>query len=212
MNKKSINVLLLVEDNPGDVRLVREMFHEQGLHNTVMTQVESIGEAEKHLASNTSPDIILLDLGLADTQGLESIRRARAAAPLVPVVVLTSLDDDSMAALALQEGVQDYLIKGQIDARGLFRTMRYAVERKGMEVALFAERELAQVTLNSIGDAIMCTGALGNITFLNPVAERMTGWSREEAAGKPMAEVFRILEATNRKTTPDPMAIAVRLD
>jgi diguanylate cyclase (GGDEF)-like protein/PAS domain S-box-containing protein len=212
MNKESIKVLLLVEDNPADVRLLREMFREQGLHNTVLTRVETIGEAERHLAESAAPDIILLDLGLADAQGVESIRRARAAAPRVPLVVLTALDDDSMAALALQEGVQGYLIKGQIDARGLFRTMRYAVERKNMEVALFAERELAQVTLNSIGDAIICTGALGNITFLNPVAERMTGWSREKAAGKPMAEVFQILEATSRKTSPDPMEIAVRQD
>jgi len=212
MNKESIKVLLLVEDNPGDVRLLHEMFHEQGSHNIVLTRVETIGEAEEHLAGSAAPDIILLDLGLADAQGLESIRRTRAAAPRVPLVVLTGLDDDSMAALALQEGVQDYLIKGQIDARGLFRTMRYAVERKNMEIALFAERELAQVTLNSIGDAIICTDVLGNITFLNPVAERMTGWSREEAAGKPMAEVFRIMEATSRKTIPNPMEVAVRQD
>jgi CheY-like chemotaxis protein len=63
MNKRSINVLLLVEDKPADVRLLREMFHEQGSHNTELTHVESIGEAEKHLAASAPPDIILLDLG-----------------------------------------------------------------------------------------------------------------------------------------------------
>jgi diguanylate cyclase (GGDEF)-like protein/PAS domain S-box-containing protein len=208
MNKKSIRVLLLVEDNPADVRLLREMFREQISHNTELTQVETMGEAEKHLAEG-AVDIILLDLGLPDAQGLEAIRRARAVAPGVPLVVLTALDDESLASRALQEGVQDYLIKGQIDARGLLRALRYAVERKNMQEALFDEKERAQVTLNSIGDAVICTDVLGNITFLNPVAQRMTGWSQGEAAGRPMAEVFRILGATSRETSPNPMEMAL---
>jgi diguanylate cyclase (GGDEF)-like protein/PAS domain S-box-containing protein len=209
MNKKSIKVLLLVEDNPADVRLLREMFHEQSSHRTEVTQVETMGQAEKHLAGG-AVDIILLDLGLPDAQGLESIRRTRAVAPRVPLVVLTALDDESMAAQALQEGVQDYLIKGQIDARGLLRALRHAVERKSMQEELFQEKERAQVTLNSIGDAVICTDILGNITFLNLVAVRMTGWSRDEAAGRPMAEVFRVLDGTSRKVTPNPMEMAVR--
>ena len=167
-----------------------------------------MSDAERHLAER-AVDIILLDLGLPDAQGLEAVRRARAAAPRVPLVVLTGLDDESLAAQALQEGAQDYLIKGQIDARGLLRALRYAVERKSMEEALFVEKERAQVTLNSIGDAVICTDISGNITFLNLVAEKMTGWSRQEAAGRPMAEVFRILDATSRETTPNPMEMAV---
>src|SRR3984957_11683326 len=208
MNKKSIRVLLLVEDNPADVRLLREMFREQSSHNTELTQVGTMGEAEKHLAEGVV-DIILLDLGLPDAQGLEAIRRARAVAAGVPLVVLTALDDESLASRALQEGVQDYLIKGQIDARGLLRALRYAVERKNMQEALFDEKERAQVTLNSIGDAVICTDVLGNITFLNPVAERMTGWSQGEAAGRPMAEVFRILGVATQETCPNPTEMAL---
>ena len=102
--------------------------------------------------------------------------------PRVPLVVLTGLDDESLAAQALQEGAQDYLVKGQIDTRGLVRALRYAIERKAMEEALFVEKERAQVTLNCIGDAVACTDISGNITFLNLVAEKMTGWSRQEAA------------------------------
>ena len=117
-------------------------------------------------------DIILLDLGLPDAQGLEAVRRAHAAAPRVPLVVLTGLDDESLAAQALQEGAQDYLIKGQIETRGLLRALRYAIERKIMEEALFVEKERAQVTLNCIGDAVVCTDISGNITFLNLVARK----------------------------------------
>src|SRR6202140_5073263 len=169
MTKKSIKILLLVEDNPGDARLMHEMFSKQGSYNTECTHVGSMGEAEKVLSERTF-DIILLDLGLPDTQGLGAVRRAHAAAPRLPLVVLTGLDDESLAAQALQEGAQDYLIKGQIDTRALFRALRYAVERKTMEEALFVEKERAQVTLNSIGDAVICTDISGNVTFLNPVA------------------------------------------
>jgi diguanylate cyclase (GGDEF)-like protein/PAS domain S-box-containing protein len=208
MRKKAIRILLLVEDNPGDARLLREMFNEQGLHHTELTHAECMSDAEKHLAGSPF-DIILLDLGLPDAQGLGAVRRAHRAAPRVPLVVLTNLDDESMASQAMQEGAQDYLIKGQIDARGLLRALRYAVERKITEEALFVEKERAQVTLNSIGDAVICTDISGSITFLNFVAEKMTGWPRKEAAGRPIAEVLRILDDASREATPDPMEMAV---
>jgi diguanylate cyclase (GGDEF)-like protein/PAS domain S-box-containing protein len=208
MISKALKLLLLVEDNPGDARLLREMLNEAGAHKTEMTQVESMGEAERHLAAALF-DIILLDLGLPDAQGLEAVRRARAIAPRVPLVVLTGLDDETLAARALQEGAQDYLIKGQIETRGLLRALRYAVERKGMEEALFVVKERAQVTLNCIGDAVVCTDIEGNITFLNLVAEKMTGWPWEEAVGRPMGEVFRIQDAVTREPSPNPLDVAV---
>jgi diguanylate cyclase (GGDEF)-like protein/PAS domain S-box-containing protein len=208
MSKKSIKILLLVEDNPGDARLLREMLSEQSSHNIELTHVECMSEAERHLAERVF-DIILLDLGLPDAQGLGAVRRAHAAAPRVPLVVLTGLDDDSLATQSLREGAQDYLIKGQIETRGLLRALRYAIERKIMEEALFVEKERAQVTLNSIGDAVVCTNISGKITFLNLIAEKMTGWSCQEAATRPMAEVLRILDATSHETTPNPMEMAV---
>jgi diguanylate cyclase (GGDEF)-like protein/PAS domain S-box-containing protein len=206
MSKKPIKVLLLVEDNPGDAHLLREMLNEQGSQYTELTHVERMSDAEKHLAEH-EVDIILIDLGLPDADGLAAVRRAHAAAPRVPLVVLTGLDDESLAAQALQEGAQDYLIKGQIEARGLLRALRYAVERKNMEEALFGEKERAQVTLNSIGDAVACTDISGNISFLNLVAEKMSGWTWQEAAGRPMPEVLRILDASSREIVANPMDV-----
>jgi DNA-binding response OmpR family regulator len=164
MRKESITRLLLVEDNLGDARLLREMFNEQGVHNTEVTHVERLSEAEKHLSEH-AVDVILLDLGLPDAQGLAAVRRARAAALRIPLVVLTGLDDESLATQALQEGAQDFLVKGQIETRGLLRALRYAIERKTAEEALFEEKERAEVTLNSIGDAVACTDISGNISF-----------------------------------------------
>ena len=210
MTIKSMKILLLVEDNPGDARLLREMLNE-GRRDTEMTHVARLSEAEEHLEAN-HVDIILLDLGLPDAHGLSAVRRAHSVAPRIPLVVLTGMDDELLAAQALQEGAQDYLIKGQIEARGLMRALRYAVERKAMEEALFVEKERAQVTLNCIGDAVACTDSSGKITFLNLVAEKMTGWSLSEASGLPMAEVLRILDAASREAAPNPMEMAVDLN
>jgi CheY-like chemotaxis protein len=137
MSQKEIRSVLLIEDNPGDARLLLEMLKDEGQRQTELTHVESMSEAEKHLAAH-SVDIILLDQGLPDAQGLEAVRRAHAAAPHIPLVVLTGLDDESLAVQALQEGAEDYLVKGEIETRGLLRAMRYAIERNGIEGALFA--------------------------------------------------------------------------
>ena len=167
MIRKALKLLLLVEDNPGDARLLREMLNEAGAHKTELTQAESMSEAEKRLVERLF-DIVLIDLGLPDAQGLEAVRRARAVAPRVPLVVLTGLDDESLATQALQEGAQDYLIKGQIEKRGLLRALRYAIERKTMEDALFVVKERAQVTLNCIGDAVVCTDISGKSRPIPP--------------------------------------------
>lgn len=140
---KSITRLLLVEDIPGDSHLLRKMFNEQGSHNTQLTHVKCMSEAETHLAEH-AVDIILLDLGLSDAHGSGAVQRAHAAAPDVPLVVLTGLDDKSLAVQALQQGAQDYLIRGQIETRGLLRALRYAIERKTMErIAMATARQMA---------------------------------------------------------------------
>lgn len=210
MNEKTIKVLL-VEDNPGDARLLSEMLRESATCNYDLTLQESMKKAVAHLVMNMM-DLVLLDLGLPDAQGLEVLRQARAAMPRAPVVVLTGLDDENMAAKALQEGAQDYLVKGQFETRDLLRTLRHAIERKIMEEALFVEKELAQVTLNSIGDAVICTDTAGNISYLNVVAERMTGWTKPEASGRPMNDVFRILDATSRTIVANPAELAINQD
>jgi signal transduction histidine kinase len=124
---------LLVEDNPGDARLLREMLKEPGAPKAELTLFGCMSDALNHLATNPA-NIILLDLGLPDADGLTAVRQMRAAAPNTPLVVLTCLDDESVAIQALQEGAQDYLIKGQIESHALLRALRYAIERQRMQV------------------------------------------------------------------------------
>jgi diguanylate cyclase (GGDEF)-like protein/PAS domain S-box-containing protein len=208
MSKRSLKVLLLVEDNLGDARLLQQMIREEGSLNAEVIHVSCMSEAEAHLAGR-AVDVILLDLGLPDAQGLTALRRAHAAAPRVPLVVLTGTDDELLAIKSLQEGAQDYLIKGEIETRGLLRALRYAIERKIMDEVLLEEKERAQITLNCIGDAVVCADTAGKITFLNLVAEKLTGWTLREAVGRPMPEVFRILDMSSGKATENTAEVAI---
>jgi signal transduction histidine kinase len=124
--------VLLVEDNAGDARLLREMFSTEKAGSFELTHVLRMSEAMVHLAKG-GVDIALLDLGLPDAHGLETVRRAHAVAPDVPVIVLTGLEDEALAAEAMKEGAQDYLIKGQIENRALPRALRHAIERHRMQ-------------------------------------------------------------------------------
>ena len=199
MNGTPITTLLVIEDNPGDARLLREMFEEGVSHQSTMIQVASMAEAERHLAIHIV-DVILLDLGLPDAQGLAAVERAHSAAPDIPLVVVTGLDDETIATQALQIGAQDYLLKGQIDSRSLSRALRYAVERNALDAALFTEKERAQVTLNSIGDAVASTDQDGCITYINLVACELTGWTFAEASSRPISDVLNLHDNATRET------------
>jgi len=211
MRKRSTRAFLLIENDAEQAHLICEMIIDMGSNNWEITLVECISEAEKDLASR-SFDVVLLDLGLADIQGLKAVRQVRAAAPCVAIVLLSSPDDEPIAVQALQEGAQDYLIKGQVEPRELRRALLNAMDRKAIEEALVIEKERAQVTLECIGDAVVCTDISGNITFLNRVAEKMTGWALKDAVGQTMAEVCRIFDAATRKPILDPMAKAALHD
>jgi signal transduction histidine kinase len=131
--------VLLVEDNAGDARLLREMFSKEEAGSFTLTHLTRMSEAEKHLARG-GVDIVLLDMGLPDGHGLETLRRARAAAPDVVMIVLTGLEDEALAAESIKEGAQDYLIKGQIENRALPRALRHAMERHRMQAETDAMR------------------------------------------------------------------------
>ncbi|MCX6027393.1 MAG: response regulator, partial [Chloroflexi bacterium] len=139
--------LLLVEDNPGDSRLVREML--RGVSDITLDGVDRLAAAERHLASG-EVDIVLLDLGLPDSQGLDTLARVRAHHPALPVIVFTGLDDEDIALEAVKAGAQDYLVKGRLDEYSLTRAIRYAVERRRAETSLLRLREEQLVAAESV--------------------------------------------------------------
>ena len=124
--------LLLVEDNPGDARLLRELLEEAEPDAFAVTWVDRLADARVELERET-PDAILLDLSLPDGSGLETIRAVQAVAPAVPILILTGLIDQEIALQAVHEGAQDYLIKGEVDGALIARAVRYAMGRKLLE-------------------------------------------------------------------------------
>ncbi len=123
---------LLVEDNPADARLIREMLKEHTASTFEVRHVARLDTALECLREETF-DVLLLDLGLPDTQGMETLVDAHKACGGLPIVVLTGLDDEQLALEVMRAGAQDYLVKGRFDTQLLVRTIRYAVKRKQAE-------------------------------------------------------------------------------
>ena len=138
MNGQSTHVLL-IEDNPGDADLVRLRL----VQGNSAVDVSCVNRLSDGLASikEKSPSVILLDLNLPDCQGAETFRRVLEKAPDVPVVILSGQDDEALALKALNQGVQDYLVKGAISSSGLERAIRYAVERQALLRSLEMSRK-----------------------------------------------------------------------
>lgn len=127
--------VLLIEDNRGDARLVREMLADQHRVQVELEQASTF--AEGVAAIERQPfDALLVDLGLPDSQGLETFERLHARYPSIPTIVLTGMDDTELAGQAVLAGAQDYIPKGAIAADGLARAIQYAIERKKGEEAL----------------------------------------------------------------------------
>jgi diguanylate cyclase (GGDEF)-like protein/PAS domain S-box-containing protein len=153
---------------------------------------------------------VLLDLFLPDSSGIETFDRLFQTAPQIPILILTAVQDEDTAKLAVQRGAQEYLLTDRLDAYLLPKAVRSMIERAANTEALFEEKERAQVTLDSIGDAVISTDVAGNVTYLNVVAESLTGWSRQNATGHPLGEVFRIIDGVTRDPARDPMAFAIQ--
>ncbi|MEH2108655.1 hybrid sensor histidine kinase/response regulator [Nostoc sp.] len=147
MAGKHIKVLL-VEDNPGDVFLLHEFLKEVTTVVVDLMPVERLSEALDYLAKEIF-DVILLDLSLPDSQGLETFVIAHVQAKATPIIVLTGIDDETLAISAMQQGAQDYLVKGQVTGDLLVRSMRYAIERQRADDALGHSEERFRVALKN---------------------------------------------------------------
>ena len=150
MKNKAI-IILLIEDNPGDARLIQEMLVEAGDGQFVLEIADQLSLGMERLAEGVV-DAVLLDLGLPDSQGLDTFITVHSQAPEVPIVVLTGLEDESLATQAMREGAQDYLTKGQLDKDLLIRAIRYAIERQRLlrELERAKQREQQERELRSL--------------------------------------------------------------
>jgi len=175
--------VLLVEDNPGDARLLREAIREAedvhielSHHSTLREAVDQVGKGQF--------DIILLDLSLPDADGLETLVKMHTVAPNVPIVVLTGHDDEALAVRAVREGAQDYLVKGQVNGQLLVRAMRYANERKRAVEAIQRSEEYFRALIENALDVIAVLTEDTTIRYASPSFEKVLGYAPTALIGK----------------------------
>jgi PAS domain S-box-containing protein len=182
--------VLVIDDNPADVHLLREMVGAGGLGFEIHS-ADRLSKGIERLAAG-GIDVVLLDLGLPESVGLETFERVRARAPETPIIVLTGLSDGEVASAAVSMGAQDYLVKdGHLDADGLGRSIRYAVERHRLLMELHARTQEAEaseqryrIVAEGASDAIVTVDEEGKLTFANRVTEQVFGYSVEELLGR----------------------------
>ena len=200
--------ILLVDNDPAAADEIRATLATAGRGLFEVEWVRQLSAGLTRL-NKGGIDAVLLDLSLPGTHGIETFDKLCIGAPDVPILILGGNANEALAKQAVGRGAQDYLPPGRPDSYSLSRALRNVIKNKTVEDALYAEKERALVALNSIGDAVICSDMSGKITYLNLVAETMTGWRREEAAGQTLAKVFRIIDGATRKTVRDPMKMAV---
>ena len=196
--------ILLVEDNLGDARLLQEILREFDCLQIEWLHARTLVEAGQFI-SQKKIDLILLDLSLPDSQGYETFASIQGFAESTAVIVLTGLEDETLADKLATIGAQDYLIKGNFDAKQLIRSIRYAIERKRIEEKL----QLAAKVIESTLEAIIVADASFYILSVNKAFAAMTNYSPQEVQGQLLSciisdeqriEFFRVIsEALNEK-------------
>jgi len=202
-----VHRLLLIEDDDSAARAILDAFTRSAEE---FFQVEWVRRCSEGLEKLAGIAAILTDLHLPDSRGIATFDRLFRAAPQIPILILIDVQDEETAKQALRSGAQDYLFKTRLDADLLPKAVGRMIERAVNAEALFAEKERAQVTLNSIGDAVVSTDVAGRVTYLNQTAQSLTGWALAEAIGRSLEEIFRVVDATTRETVPNPMALAIQ--
>jgi diguanylate cyclase (GGDEF)-like protein/PAS domain S-box-containing protein len=191
-------VLLITRDRKLMNRLTETLSDFAGDALTIES-VDRVSEATQRLKQNDDIDAVMMDWNLPATRGFETLLVLMGAVPQLPIIILGD-DPNLLQQMNLVEhGAQDYLLKRRLDADTLMGMVHRAIARKSREGILFYDKERAEVTLNSIGDGVLSTDRDWRITFLNPVAERLIGWTYAEASGQQLTDVFQVIDATTRE-------------
>ncbi len=180
-----------------------------GLFNVdwVRSRADALGSLGQAVAGSVAA--MLVDLFLPDSSGLDTFAQLLRAAPQIPLLILTDAQHEAVARVAVRQGAYDYFLQGDPADKLLPKALRTIVERADCAAALYEEQDRARVTLDSIGDAVISTDLCIRVTYLNAVAQKLTGWTRQEAAGYPVEEVFEAVDGATGEQVRAAMALAI---
>ncbi|HVN77195.1 MAG TPA: EAL domain-containing protein [Thermoanaerobaculaceae bacterium] len=188
--------VLLIEDSPEEAELIEMMLAQSRREVVHVDHVARLCDGLARLAA-APVDVILLDFTLPDSRGLVSFQKARTAAPHVPIVILTNLDDEETALSAVREGAQDYLVKRQVDNELLLRSIRYAIERMNSERALWESEERYALAVNGANDGIWDFNLITGTAYFSPRWKSMLGY-RDDEIGSGIEEWFSRVHPDDR--------------
>ena len=175
--------ILMVEDDPGDADLIRTLLERRSGRRYRLLERDRLGLALQVLAAE-EVDVVLLDFSLPDSAGIESFLALHEAHPEVPIIVLTSLDDDALAVRAVAEGAQDYIVKRDVDTRLLTRAIHYAIERHRAEQALRSSEERYALAVRGANDGLWDWDARSGRLYLSARWGAMLGFAEVEVGGR----------------------------
>jgi signal transduction histidine kinase/CheY-like chemotaxis protein len=179
---------LLLEDNPGDVRLIREMLRHGSASIVELEHAGTLRAALEHLEAGPPPDVVLLDLSLPDSFGMDTLLKMRAAAPDTAIVVLTGSHDEDLGLQAVQMGAQDYLPKGDVDGKVLIRSLRYAVQRHRAEQQVRASEREYRSLIDDVFDtsmvAVLILDRAYRVVWCNAATEIYFGIPKDRLIGR----------------------------
>jgi diguanylate cyclase (GGDEF)-like protein/PAS domain S-box-containing protein len=192
--------ILVVDDSVQNLQLLAGV-----LQDEYDMQFATSGKQALALAAEEMPDLIVLDIMMDGMDGYETCAQLQKLPHFdnCPIVFLTALDDEKAEARGLALGAADFLTK-PFNITHVRLRLRNLLHRVALTRMLDAERELLSITLYSIGDGVITTDAQGNVGLMNGVAEQLTGWLHDEAAGKPLDQIFNIVHQQSRRALQNP--------
>lgn len=198
--------ILIIDDTPEDVATYRRYLSRLKEHSYKIQEAAS-GATAFERCRELRPDCILLDYRLPDIDGIDILRRLteECKGNPIPVVMLTASGDVRTVVEAMKHGAQDYLIKGQTSPEHLALAIDNAIEKVALRNELERQRKWLRTTLASIGDGVIACDTAGEVTFMNEVAENLTGWRQEDALGRSLTEIFDIVNEQTRQPVENPL-------
>lgn len=205
------NHILIVTNDVGDRKSLQKAIANASDGPYRVDCVEQLASALERLKEDDT-DAILVDMTLPDSQGIDTFDRLFAAAPHIPILTLSTLDDEQLAREAVERGAQGFLSKGHFDSYLVPQSLRNIIQRMAVEQKFYIEKKRAEITLNAISDAVIGTDAFGNVDYLNFSGEQLTGWTKEAAQGHHISEVMPLAHGATGQPVPNPLALILTQD